>query len=76
MAIYRLLRFSGFDFKKVEIATTAYEDVLSALELPKGDRPVTEIVARKVIEIAETGELDPACISAQAIAQLGIPRAA
>lgn len=76
MAIFRLLRCCAFDPKDIEIIATAYEDTLSALDLPTGDNPVTEVVAKKIIEIAQRGELDPVRISDQAIAELGISRAA
>jgi hypothetical protein len=76
MAIYRLLKYSVFGPKDLKMIATAYDDVLSALDLPKDDSPVTEIVAKKIIEIAQTGERDPLRVSAQAIAELGIPRAA
>jgi hypothetical protein len=37
----------------------AYESVLVALQLTDRQDPLTEIVAKKIVEIAETGELDP-----------------
>ena len=52
--------------------TAAYEDVLRALGLANRTDPITEIVAKKIIEIAQTGERDPLQISARAIADLGI----
>jgi hypothetical protein len=76
MAIHRMLEYSAFDPHEIKMIIRAYEDTLSALELPKGESPVAEIVAKKIIEIVQTGERDPARVSAQAIAELGIPRAA
>ena len=35
--------------------------------------PITEIIARKIIDVAQTGERDPLRIRARAIADLGIP---
>jgi len=76
MAIYRLLKHSAFNPDEIEIIAAAYEHVLSALNLPNGDSPVTRIVAKKIIEIAQTSDLDPARISTQVIVALGVPRAA
>lgn len=55
---------------------TAYADTLLVLGLPNVDAPLNRVVARKVIEIAQTGELDPARLSTRAISALGIPNAA
>jgi hypothetical protein len=35
--------------------------------------PITEIIARKIIDVAQTGERDPLRIRARAIEELGIP---
>jgi len=49
----------------------AYEQALKALRLADRADPVTELVAKKIIDIARTGESDPARISALAIKALG-----
>jgi len=51
----------------------AYEDALRVLGLANRTDPITEIVAKKIIEIVQTGERDPLRIRARAIADLGIP---
>lgn len=76
MVVHRLLKYSAFGPEEIEIVATAYEDTLAALDLPSGDSPVTEIVAKKIIEIAQTGEVDPVRISGRAIVELGFPDAA
>lgn len=76
MAIYRLLKHCAFDRKEAEIIAAAYKDVLSALDLPDDDNPVTEVVARKVLDIAATSKLDRVRMSTRAIAALGVSRAA
>jgi len=35
--------------------------------------PLTELIAKKIIEVAQTGLKDPTKISAQALTELGIP---
>jgi hypothetical protein len=37
------------------------------------DDPITEMIARKIVEIAQTGVHDPAQLSAIAIKEIGIP---
>jgi hypothetical protein len=56
MAIYRLLQRAVFDDRAVKAMTTAYEAALVELRLADRNDPVTEIVARKIVELAQTGE--------------------
>jgi hypothetical protein len=53
--------------------TTAYEQTLRALCLIDRNDPIAELVAKKIIEIGQTGLRDPADISAMAIRELGPP---
>jgi hypothetical protein len=73
MAIYRLLAKSPLGPEEIEILVAAYEHTLRVLRLVDRGDPLTELIARKIIEVAQTGLKDPAKISAQAIKQLGIP---
>jgi hypothetical protein len=51
----------------------AYEGALRALRLKDRTDPVTELIAKKIIEITRSGERDPPHICARAIKELGIP---
>jgi hypothetical protein len=51
----------------------AYEQVLGALGLKKRSDPMTELVARKIIEIAQTGVRDSHELATMAIKELGPP---
>jgi hypothetical protein len=53
--------------------TDAYEITLKTLRLVDRTDPVTHIIAKKIIEIAQTNERDPARISTLTIKELGIP---
>jgi len=53
--------------------TKAYEAALQLLRLTDRHDPVTEIVAKKIIEVTRAGERDPPKICARAIKELGIP---
>jgi hypothetical protein len=51
----------------------AYEDVCEQLGLAdKKDGRVTEVVALKIIEVAKTGERNPAILRERALQALGI----
>ena len=70
MAIYRLLQKSAFGPEEIRCMTTAYEDALRVLGLIDRNDPMTEILAKKIVEIAQTGERDPSRIRAKAVAAL------
>jgi hypothetical protein len=59
MAIYRVLQEAAFGPEAVKAMTTAYEEVLKELKLTDRSDTLAEIVARKIIECAQTGERDP-----------------
>jgi hypothetical protein len=59
MTIHRVLRDHAFDPEMVAVMASAFEAALRKLELTNRADPVTEIVARKIIELAQQGERDP-----------------
>ena len=58
MAIYRLMQHSDFAPEDVQRIGAAYERALVELGLKDRNDPLTEIVAKVIIEIAQTGEKD------------------
>ncbi|WMT79658.1 hypothetical protein [Bradyrhizobium sp. Ash2021] len=72
MAIYRLLQHCTLGPKEISCITEAYEEALHILCVKDRDDPLTEMIAKKIIKIAQTGIKDPAQISAMAIKQLEI----
>jgi hypothetical protein len=76
MAIYRIFKTMAFEPEEIATMSAAYEETLRVLQLTDREDPITEFVARKIIEVAGTGERDPARISEQALAELGITRVA
>ena len=67
MAIYRLLKNRAFGPDGIKVLTTAYEDALRALRLTNRSDPATEIIAKKIIELAQRGERDPVRLRERAI---------
>jgi hypothetical protein len=59
MPIRGALQTRAFGPEDIEIITAAFEDALRQLKLVDRSDPLTEIVAKKMIEIAEQGERDP-----------------
>jgi len=71
MAIYRILQNMPLSPEDISRLVTAYEATLKALGLTDRTDPLTELVARKIIEIGQTGIRDPLEISRQAVGDLG-----
>jgi hypothetical protein len=70
VAIYRLLQKSAFGPEDTKRMGEAYELALSELGLSDRRDPFTEIVAKLIIEVAQTGEKDPSRICALAVSRL------
>jgi hypothetical protein len=71
MAIYRILQNSPLSPEDISRLTAAYEATLKALGLTDRSDPLTELVARKIIEIGQTGVRDPLEIARRAVRDLG-----
>jgi hypothetical protein len=59
MPIRGALQTRAFGPEDIETIAVAFEDALRELKLVDRSDPLTEIVAKKMIEIAEQGERDP-----------------
>ena len=66
MAIYRLLKNRAFGPDEIRVLSTAYEETLRTLRLDRSD-PATEMIAKKIIELAQRGERDPARLREHAL---------
>jgi hypothetical protein len=71
MAIYQLLQNSGlFEPEELDRLGAAYERTLEALGLADRNDPVTELIAKKLLAIHQSGISDPARLSAIAVEDL------
>jgi hypothetical protein len=68
-----LLPEGVFDQDDIDLMTVSYEAALKLLRLVDRNDPVTEIVAKKIIEIVQSGERRPPFITARALKELGVP---
>jgi hypothetical protein len=71
MTIHHLFKNASFGPEEIEILAAAYEEALRGLGLRDRGDPLTEMVAKKIIAIAQTGVRDPGLIAEQAIRDLG-----
>lgn len=72
MAVRRLLAKSPLGPEEIDILVKAYEQTLRTLGLVDRSDPLTELIAKQIIKIGQSGISDPARISAQALEELGI----
>ena len=70
MPIHRLLQNHAFGPDEITVLTSAFDDALRRLHLADRADPATEVVARKIIELAQQGERDPIRLSERAIQAL------
>lgn len=73
MAIYRILQNQAFQPEDIECLSAAYEAALKMLRLANRSDPITQIVAERIIEVAQTGVRDPEKLCAAALKDFDIP---
>ena len=75
MAIYRLIAIGTFGPDEIKAMAAAYEAALGNLKLDRED-PLTELIAKSIVNVTATGERDPETIKERALNALGIRRSA
>ena len=72
MAIYRLLKNCSLQPEEINRVLEAYDQALHTLCVKDRDDPLTEMIAKTIIKIAQTGVQDPTQLSALAIKELEV----
>lgn len=72
MAIYRLLQNCAFAPEDIAPLVAAYEECLRTLKLSDRSDPVTGILAKKIIEMAQTGIRDSGQLSRLVLEEIGL----
>ena len=68
--IIPLLQGRAYGPEDIKVMSTAFEGALNALGLMDRGDPLNELVARKIIEIAKTGERNPGRLRDRALKSL------
>jgi hypothetical protein len=76
MAIYRLIASGSFGPDEIGIMTAAYECALTDLRMVDRNDPLTELIAKAIVNVTATGERDPEKVKKRAINALGIRKTA
>jgi hypothetical protein len=74
MAIYRLIANGSFGPDEIKVMTAAYEGALVDLNVANRDDPLTELIAKAIVNVTATGERDPVLVKERAINALGLRR--
>jgi hypothetical protein len=74
MAIYKLIANGSFGQMEIEAMSAAYEGALVDLDIANRDDPITELIAKAIVNVVATGERDPKLIQTRAINALGVRR--
>ena len=69
MAIYRLFQKHPFEPEDITRLAKAYERALVELKLADRNDPITELIAKKIFEAAQTGIRDQDQLCEMAIAE-------
>jgi len=71
MAIYRLIKTLPMGPEEIAVLTDAYEHTLRKLNLVERSDPITQLIAKKIIEIHRRGERNPQKLSDSLSRSLG-----
>jgi hypothetical protein len=73
MPIHRLLENQAFGPDEIEILAAAFEDTLRTLRLADRADSATEIIARRIIELAQQGVRDPGRLRERVLQSVSAP---
>jgi hypothetical protein len=74
MAIYKLIANGSFGPDEIKVMTEAYEGALIDLGISNREDPITELIAKSILNVTATGERDALLVKARAINALGVRR--
>jgi len=72
MSIHRLFQNAPFSPDEIAVLVAAYEASLKKLELVDRDDPITQMIAKKIIEFGQRGVRDPERLSDLAMSEMGL----
>jgi hypothetical protein len=74
MAIYRLIANGSFGPNEIEVMKVAYEAALAEVGVANRDDPITELIAKSIVNVTASGERDPNEVKKRALNALGVRR--
>jgi hypothetical protein len=74
MAIYKLISNRSFGPDEIKVMTEAYEGALIDLGIVNREDPLTELIAKSIVNVTASGERDAIAVKERAVNALGIRR--
>jgi hypothetical protein len=74
MAIYKLIENGSFGQMEIGVMSAACDAALINLGITNRDDPITELIAKAIVNVVATGERDPKLVEQRAINALGVRR--
>lgn len=72
MAIHKFIANSSFGPDEIKLMMEAYEGALIDLGINNRDDPVTELIAKSIVNVTASGERDPILVKERALHALGL----
>jgi hypothetical protein len=76
MAIYKLIANGSFGPDEIEVMKSAYEAALIDIGVTDRDDPITDLIAKAIVNVTASGERDPKQVMERALNALGVRRSA
>jgi hypothetical protein len=72
MAIYKLIANGSFGPDEIEVMKVAYEAALVNVGVTDRNDPITELIAKAIVNVTASGERDPKQVMERALNALGV----
>jgi len=76
VAIYKLIANGSFGPDEIEVMKAAYEAALIEVAISDRDDPLTDLIAKAIVNVTATGERNPQVVMERALNALGVRRPA
>ena len=76
MAIHKLIGNGSFGPDEIEVMKAAYEAALADVGVTNPDDPITDLIAKAIVNVIASGERNPKQVMERALNALGVRRSA
>jgi len=76
VAIHKLIGNGSFGPDEIEVMKAAYEAALADVGVTNPDDPITDLIAKAIVNVIASGERNPKQVMERALNALGVRRSA
>ena len=76
MTIHKLIANGSFGPDEIEVMKAAYEAALLDVGVTNPDEPITDLIAKAIVNVTASGERNPKEVMERALNALGVRRSA